>query len=279
MSWNDIPPDRFAGGFSAFGLNIRVERPTGTLPLQRFNHSRPDDPEINLTVYLLGTKKMNGEPLRSARSFNDAKTLVFDFKETSAETFMRFSSESSRGTVEFVLSLQARQLWVSWSEDAPVDEVLSVLFNSVLAWVVRLTGGICLHASVVGRNGRAIAFVAPSGFGKSTIAASLIERGYAGMTDDGATLSRLDGKFLVHPGMPQLGLRIPSLDALPRFRAQRSIVTDDKRRFELTATGSESALPFENRALPLSAIYFLRRSTLTKEPEYFRQNLPTRCLL
>jgi len=267
VSWNGIPSDRFAGGFSAFGLNIRVDGSAATSLSHPPDRPQPNDPKIDLCVHLLGAKKINGQVLEAASRSHGAKTLLFRSLRTSVGTLQRFSSESPRGCAEFVLNHQAREMWVSWSEEAPLEEVLSVLFNSMLAWVVRLSGGTCLHASVVARNGRAIAFVAPSGFGKSTIAASLIERGYAGMTDDAAALSRHDQMLLVHPGMPQLGLRSPSLEALPKFRAETSTVTDDKRRFELKPTNSKKGLRFENRPLPLAAIYFLRRSALAKGPE------------
>ena len=251
---------------SAFGLNIRFDSSrvphVSVLP----DISQADSPQADLTVHFLGTARMNGEPVRPPRHSNGAKTLLYRSEATSDDTVLRFLSESPRGRIEFVLSHQARHLWVSWSEEAPQEEVMSLLFNSMLAWVVRFVGRTCLHASVVARNGRAIAFVAPSGIGKSTIAASLIERGYALMTDDAAALSLHDDLVMVQPGMPQLGLRAPSLEALPRFRAETSTVTDDKRRFALMATKG-NGLRFENRALPLGAIYFLRRSGLARTPE------------
>jgi len=251
---------------SAFGLNIRFDG--SAMPhVSGLPDNSLADPKVDLIVHLLGAVRINDEPVKPPQHFNVAKTLLFRSEQTSEGTLLRFMSESPRGRIEFVLSHQARHMWVSWSQEAPVQEVLSLLFNSMLAWVLRFTGRTCLHASVVARGGRAIAFVAPSGIGKSTIAASLIEQGYSLMTDDAAALSRQDQQLFVQPGMPQLGLRSPSLEALPRFRAEISTATDDKRRFELRATGPESGLRFENRALPLSAIYFLRRSTLARKPE------------
>ena len=47
------------------------------------------------------------------------------------------ASETTRGRAEFVLGDGAREMWVSWSEEAPVAEVLSLLFNSMLAWAAR----------------------------------------------------------------------------------------------------------------------------------------------
>jgi hypothetical protein len=248
---------------SAFGLNIRMnwwnDSYRGELPVR----SEPDTRAFDLEIHLLGTRTINGEALELSKRSSFGKSLRFCREHTSLR---RFSAEGLRGRAEFFLGHDGREMWVSWSDDAPVQEVLTLLFNSMLAWALRLLGRICIHASVVARNGRAIAFVAPSGIGKSTIAASLIERGYAGMTDDAAALTREGDQLVVHPGMPQLGLRNPSLEALPRFRDEIPTAIDDKRRFTLMA-GSENALRFQDRALPLSAIYFLRRSTATTKPE------------
>lgn len=253
--------------FSAFGLNVRLdwEDEVGSVVLP--NCSRPDGPQFDLDVHLLGLAKRNGRPVELTSRVSGDKAIRFRSYDTAEGKVQWFASETMRGRVEFVLGDGAREMWVSWSEAAPIAEVLSLLFNSMLAWAARFAGRICLHASVVARDERAIAFVAPSGSGKSTIAASLLERGYAGMSDDAAALNWHDGQYLVYPGLPQLGLRQPSLEALPRFRAESYVITDDKRRFTLIASDAQQMLRFQDRALPLRAIYFLRRSALCDEPE------------
>jgi hypothetical protein len=254
--------------FSAFGLNVRLDWDARLDLLTLPNFSQPDDgAQIDLDVHLLGATKRNGERVKLTSRVRGDKTIRFRSYDTATGRVQSFASEATRGRVEFVLSDGARKMWVSWSEEAPVAEVLSLLFNTMLAWAARFAGRICLHASVVALDGRAIAFVAPSGSGKSTIAASLIEGGYAGMSDDAAALCWHGGRFLVYPGLPQVGLRAGSLEALPRFRAENSVATDDKRRFTLLANDVTQHLRFQDRALPLRAIYFLRRSALYSDPE------------
>ena len=53
-------------------------------------------------------------------------------------------------------------------------------------------GDLALHAAVLARDGRAVAFCGASMRGKSTLAAELAARGYALLGDDSAVLS-LDG--------------------------------------------------------------------------------------
>jgi hypothetical protein len=78
-----------------------------------------------------------------------------------------------------------------------LDEALLPLLAAGmgLAFVLALRGSLCLHASAVERGGRAVALTAPSGGGKSTLAALAAVAGYPLVTDD---LLRVD----LDSGMP-----------------------------------------------------------------------------
>jgi hypothetical protein len=100
-----------------------------------------------------------------------------------------------------------------------------------------------------------VAIVGSEGAGKSTTAATLALRGHAILSDDVVTLTELNGSFYVHPACPYLCLWPESVesiygsaDALPRFSANY-----DKRCLSLR----KQELRFEERALPLAAIYIL----------------------
>lgn len=63
-------------------------------------------------------------------------------------------------------------------------------------------GDLALHASVVAADGRAVAFAAPSGRGKSTTAAALAERGHAVLAEDGCIVTGGEaGDALAWPGL------------------------------------------------------------------------------
>jgi hypothetical protein len=82
-------------------------------------------------------------------------------------------------------------------------------FVMPLAW--QAGGGEALHASALSRNGvAAIAFLASSGTGKSTIACGLALRGYIVLTDDG---------LLVDAGMPA---RVRAVTTEVRLRPESS---------------------------------------------------------
>jgi hypothetical protein len=79
-------------------------------------------------------------------------------------------------------------------------------------------GDLALHAAVLARDGRAVAFCGASMRGKSTIAAELAARGYALLGDDSAVLS-LDGDdgLRVWPGPAGSRLRHPGERVLRRL--------------------------------------------------------------
>jgi hypothetical protein len=253
--------------FSVFGLSVKVEWPEDDAQSPVSDPSTSDSSHVDVTVHLLGSMRMDQDQVALTERVSAPKTLRFRRKSTPGGELRCLTCENASGRAEFVISDDTSQMWVSWSDKTSMEGVLTLLFNSMLAWILRLSGRICLHASVVARDGRAMAFVAPTGYGKSTLAAAMIEQGYAGMTDDAAALSRHGDGYIVHPGFPQMGLRAPSLDALPRFRAETSIFTDNKRRFSLAASDADQPLRFRDRSTPLGAIYFLRRSDAACEPQ------------
>jgi hypothetical protein len=256
-----------AGFFRVFGLSVKVEWPEGGSQFTLSDQAAPNSSQVDVTVHLLGTMRIGQDKVAPTKRVSAPKTLRYRRKATPFGELRHFTCENALGRAEFVISDDTSRMWVSWSDNTSMEGVLTLLFNSMLAWILRLSGRICLHASVVARDGRAMAFVAPTGYGKSTLAAAMIEQGYAGMTDDAAALSRHGDGYIVHPGFPQMGLRTPSLDALPRFRAETSVFTDNKCRFSLSASDADQPLRFTDRSTPLAAIYFLRRSNASCEPQ------------
>lgn len=59
-----------------------------------------------------------------------------------------------------------------------------------------------LHGSVVSLGNECVAFCAPSGTGKSSLAALFAKRGYTILDDNIAAIVLVDGVYMVHPGAP-----------------------------------------------------------------------------
>ncbi|HTR85271.1 MAG TPA: hypothetical protein VMI56_12395 [Reyranella sp.] len=80
------------------------------------------------------------------------------------------------------------------------------LVTFALSAALTLQGEECLHATVVGRQGRTVGLIGPSGAGKSTLAAFLIARGAHLVTDDMLRLAFAPGAVRAYPGPGRLKL-------------------------------------------------------------------------
>lgn len=88
------------------------------------------------------------------------------------------------GRVDFEIAPDCHSVR-AWTDPACEPEMLGLLVSgNLLAVVLALRGETVLHASAVEVEGRVLAFVAPSGLGKSTLAALACARGARFVTDD-----------------------------------------------------------------------------------------------
>ena len=78
--------------------------------------------------------------------------------------------------------------------------------NQVLPLALSRLGKLVFHGSAVEVAGGAIAFVAASGQGKSTLAASFATGGYRFLADDGLVLEPIGGGYHVLPSHPSIRL-------------------------------------------------------------------------
>jgi hypothetical protein len=156
---------------------------------------------------------------------------------------------------QFWMDRKRKELWAVWPGTSSLEDTASYLLGPILGLLLRLRGVTCLHASAVAFQDRSVAFVGPQGAGKSTTAAALARQGFGVLSDDIVALVERDGAFHVMPAYPHLSLWPDSVkilygsaEALPRF-----IPDWDKRRMDLGERGTH----FQNRSLPLGAIYVL----------------------
>ncbi len=162
--------------------------------------------------------------------------------------------------VEFWFDRGLRTLWAQWPKNSPIENVAGYLVGPIMGLLLRLRGTVCLHASAVGIEERAIVFVGPEGAGKSTTAAAFARQGFAVLSDDIVALAEREHQFCVLPAYARINLWPDSVkllygspDALPQ------IMPDwDKRCLKL---GENGEARFEERTLPVGAIYVLGHST------------------
>jgi len=126
--------------------------------------------------------------------------------------------------------------------------------NQVLPLVLGRLGKMVFHASAVESAAGALAFVAESSRGKSTLAASFATAGSPLLTDESVVLDEDASGYWVAPGHPSVRLWDDSEQALmvSRVEAAPPLPFTSKRRL---LAGSE--LAFSDRPTPLRRMYFL----------------------
>lgn len=147
------------------------------------------------------------------------------------------------------------KLWVTWPEESSPESAALYLLGPIFAVILRYRGIVCLHASAVVSNGRAIAFVGPEEAGKSTTAAAFGRRGFAILSDDVVPLQEHQGQFVVLPGSPYLRLWPESAELLFGSRDSLSQLLPDWEKMKLSEGDHHST--FSDLPSQLAAICLL----------------------
>ena len=85
-----------------------------------------------------------------------------------------------------------QRIVVAPNPEADASYVAAVVSGELFAILLRQRGLLVLHGSAVARDGRGVGFIGDSGWGKSTLAASLVERGWRLLTDDLLVIAGLE---------------------------------------------------------------------------------------
>jgi hypothetical protein len=162
--------------------------------------------------------------------------------------------------VEFWLDGGFRRLWAQWPSSSSLENTLSYLVGPIMGLLLRVRGAVCLHASAVNIADRAIIFLGSEGAGKSTTAAAFARQGFPALCDDIVALIEREQQFHVLPAYRRINLWPDSVKLLYGSPEALPQITPDweKRCLEL---GEHGETRFEERALPIGAIYVLGNST------------------
>jgi hypothetical protein len=127
------------------------------------------------------------------------------------------------------------------------------LVGRILPWAAVLRGLEALHASAVAVDGGAVAFVGPTGAGKTSLAVQMVARGADFLTDDVLAIDERDGELRAHPGGALAAVRPAERAAVAQatWRRVGSVIGRSGKTY--------MALPRVDGPVPLRAIYFLRQ--------------------
>ena len=126
------------------------------------------------------------------------------------------------------------------------------LVGRVLPWAAVLSGYEVFHASAVGIGARAVAFVGPTGMGKTSLALRLVAGGAAFITDDVLALEAGDEGVLGYAGAGIACVRPAEREAIPdaSWEGLGTVLGHSGKTYLQVPTGPDPQ--------PLGAIYFLR---------------------
>jgi hypothetical protein len=213
--------------YRAYGLNIRTNFP---LPEFVAADGRPDV-EVRLLSSYAST-----DALQTESQFDfDGDQIVLSFQHAGV-----FRVRGGRD--------------VEIQPASGADELLLRLYlvGKVFGTVLYQRGLLVLHASSVEIDGRAVAFMGTSLFGKSSVAASLLTCGHRLVADDVAAVERCSGVPFVRPAFPQLKLD-PAVGERLGYDRQSLV---QLHAFEMRG-GLRVPDRFAAQPLPLSLIYLL----------------------
>jgi hypothetical protein len=127
-----------------------------------------------------------------------------------------------------------------------------LFFAQVLPLVSALNGLCLYHGSAVALGGQVVAFVGPSGSGRTSLTAQLLALGASFVTDDVLALEKVGEEVLVHPGPARLSIGEAELRRVPSTQLPRigpCVARSDKLVCEPTPVPAP---------LPLTRVYRLR---------------------
>lgn len=145
---------------------------------------------------------------------------------------------------------------ITWYRPSDADEgnVRLDIVGTLLPFALHLTDRLVLHGSSVAFEGGAVAFLAPSGTGKSTLAMGLTMAGARFLSDDAVPVRIDDAGAFAAPGVPS-----------PRFREDSFARFSDVLPTDAIPSSGKLSLSerlgddlVETRESPLTAIYVLR---------------------
>jgi hypothetical protein len=145
---------------------------------------------------------------------------------------------------------------ITWYRPPDADETNARLdvVGTLLPFALHLSDRLVLHGSSVAFEAGAVAFLAPSGFGKSTLAMSLTTAGARFLSDDAVPVRVVGSGALAAPGVPS-----------PRFREDTFARFSDLLPTDAVPSSGKLTMRdrlgddlVETRERPLAAVYLLR---------------------
>ena len=163
-------------------------------------------------------------------------------------------------TAFFISDSKGEQLNILYHPNIPINDINTYLLGPVIGCILRLKNKVCLHASVVNINNKAITFIGEKTAGKSTLIANFAANGFPVLSDDIAVLFSKNNRYYVNTGYPRLRLWRKSLAYIQAIKIDNLTPVlghIDKYYLPLNGIGSNDSWQFQKMSLPLAGVIYL----------------------
>lgn len=163
---------------------------------------------------------------------------------------------SVSGVARFHIT-RGQRVAIEPAADSDPAAVRLFILGATMGVVLHQRGFFPLHGCASALDGKGLAFLGPSGRGKSTLAAAFSEAGHKILSDDRFTLNRPSaGRYFIEPGLPIFRLR--SLALMKRLDLSAAYMASDvDDKWSVPAVQL-----FSTNAVPLTSLFFLEWSKL-----------------
>lgn len=141
-------------------------------------------------------------------SLSDIDPFLVIEKQESAYLLRHFD------LADFIINSQGTEIECRLQKALPEETIRHLLLDQIMPRLLSHQGRLMVHASAVLTSKGIIAFLGDTGWGKSTLAASLVQPGVSLMTDDCLCVTEIDGTLFGIPAYTGLRLLPDSLDRL-----------------------------------------------------------------
>jgi hypothetical protein len=155
------------------------------------------------------------------------------------------------GLGEFLVSTDGRCITSRRFDGASLESFQVYLLGQAISFALVKNGLEPLHATCVVIDGKAVALLGDSGYGKSSLAACFLEAGHRLLTDDLLVAQEVPGGIQVYPGPPRIKL-FPEM--------AHGFLGESVRGVPMNSGSRKLIMPLEPQrvyphAAPLAAIY------------------------
>jgi hypothetical protein len=176
-------------------------------------------------------------------------------------TYLRWT-----GLFEFLISSSGRQILYHRLEHANQESFNVYLLGQVLSFSLLAFGVEALHGTAVVVDGEAIVFLGDCGYGKSTLGAAFLARGFPILTDDLIVLDEGKRRWSVYRGIPCIKLFPSIARRVLKSKLVGAPMNHGTSKLVLPLDGSQMA----PATVPLKGLYVLSDPKPHTRPERVR---------